>query len=63
MMEIMEYMREKLDWAADRIVEILTGSSGYKMQEVKVRILDVRQVVDSRHAQRLPPSGLPCDRH
>jgi hypothetical protein len=62
MMMILEYMHAKLDWAADRIVEFLTGSSGYKVQEVKARIPDVRQVVDSRDAQRLPPSGLPCDR-
>jgi len=63
MMTILEYMREKLDWAADRIVELLTGSSGYKVQEVKARIPDVRQVVDARHAQRLPPTGPPCDRY
>ena len=56
-------MREKLDWAADRIVELLTGSSGYYVQEVKARIPDVRQVVDARHAQRLPPTGPPCDRY
>ena len=63
MVTILEYMREKLDWAADRIVELLTGSSGYKAQEVKARIPDVRQVVDARYALRLPPSGLPCDRY
>ena len=63
MLEIIEYLHEKLDWAADRIVELLTGSSGYYVQEVKARIPDVRQVVDARHAQRLRPSGLPCDRH
>jgi len=63
MMTILEYLRAKLDRAADRIVELLTGSSGYKVQEVKARISDVRQVLDSRHAQRLPPSGFPCDRY
>jgi hypothetical protein len=63
MMTILEYMREKLDWAADRIVELLTGSSGYKVQEVKVRIPDVRQVIAARQAQRLQPYVLPCDRH
>ena len=63
MMTILEYMREKLDWAADRIVERLTGSNGYKVQEEKARIPNVRQVVDAHHAQRLLPSGLPCDRY
>lgn len=62
-MTILEDVREKLDWAADRIVELLTGSSGYKVQEVKARIPDVRQVLDARHAQRLPPPGPPCDRY
>ncbi|MGA2402728.1 MAG: hypothetical protein ABSG91_13650 [Syntrophobacteraceae bacterium] len=63
MPEILEYVREKLDWAAGRILELLTGSSGYRVQEVKARVPDVRKVADSRQAQRLPPSGLPCDRY
>jgi hypothetical protein len=63
MTTILEYVREKLDWAADRIVELLTGSSGYKVREVKERIPDVRQVVNARHVQRLSSFGLPCDRH
>jgi hypothetical protein len=63
MMTILEYMREKLDWAADRILELLTGSSGYKVQEVKVWVSDVRKVVDARQAKRFPPSGPPCDRY
>ena len=63
MTKIMEYMREKLDWAASQILELLTGSNGYKLQEVKVRIPDVRQVIAARQAQRLPPAGPPCDRH
>jgi hypothetical protein len=63
MTEIMEYVREKLDWAAGRILELLTGSSGYKLEEVKVQVPDVREVVDARQAQRLPPDGPPCDRY
>ncbi len=63
MTTILEYVHEKLDLAADRIVGILTGSSGYKVQEVNVWIPDVRQVIATRDAQRLPPSGFPCDRH
>jgi hypothetical protein len=63
MTTILEYVCEKLNLAADRIVDLLTGSSGYKVQEVKAPIPDVRQVVDAGHAQRLPPSGLPCDRY
>ena len=63
MTTIFEYMREKLDWAADRIVELLTGSSGYKVRAVKARIANVGQVVEARQAQRREPSGLRCDRH
>jgi len=63
MMTILEYMCEKLDWAADRIVELLTGASGYKLQEVKARIPNVWQVVDARQAQRFPSSGPLCDRY
>ena len=63
MMTILEYMREKFDWAADRIVELLTGASGYKLQEVKARIPNVWQVVDARQAQRFPSSGPLCDRY
>jgi hypothetical protein len=63
MTEIMEYMRETLDWAAGRILEFLTGLSGYKLVEVKVRVPDVRRVDDDRLARRLQPSGSPCDRY
>jgi hypothetical protein len=63
MTEIMEYVRKKLDWAASRILELLTGSSGYKLGEVKVRVPGVREVVDARQAQRYPPAGPPCDRY
>lgn len=63
MMTISEYMREKLDWAADRIVELLRGPSGYKLGEVKVRVPDVRKVFDARQAQRFPPAGPTCDRY
>ena len=60
---ILEHVREKLNWAADRIVELLTGSSGYKVRAVKARIANVRQVVEARRAQRPQPSGLRCDRY
>jgi hypothetical protein len=63
MTTILEYVREKLNLAADRIVELLTGSRGYKVQEVKAQIPDVRQVIAARQAQRLPPAGPPCDRY
>ena len=63
MPEIVEYLRERLDRATDRIAELLTGSKGYKVQEVKVRVPDVRRIVDARVARRLQPPVLPCDWH
>ncbi len=63
MPEISEYVREKLDWVAGRILELLTGSGGYKLGEVKVRVPEVRRVADARLAPRLPRSGGPCDRY
>ena len=56
-------MREKLDWAADRILELLTGLRGYRVQEVQVRVQDVRKVIDARQATCFPPAGPPCDRY
>ncbi len=35
MPEILEYVREKLDWVAGRILELLTGLTGYKLGEVE----------------------------
>lgn len=63
MTEIIEFVREKLDWAAGRIREFLTGSNGYKLGEEKVRLPDVGKVVDARHTQRFPPADSPCDRY
>ncbi len=63
MPEIVEYLRERLDRAADRIAELLTGSRGYKVREVKERVPDVRKIVDARVARRLQSPVLPCDRH
>ncbi len=63
MPEIWEYVREKLEWAADRVLELLTGSSGYRVQKEKARVPEVGKVAGSRQAQHLPPSDLPCDRY
>ncbi len=63
MPEILEYLKEKIDWAAGRITELLTGSSVYRLREVKARDTDVRRMVDARQAKRLQPPVLPCDRH
>jgi len=63
MPEILEYVREKLDWVAGRILELLTGLSGYRPGEAKERVPDVRRVADARLAPRLPPSGSPCGRY
>jgi hypothetical protein len=63
MTELFKYMRDKLDRAADRILELLTGLNGYKVREVQERVPDVRKVIDARNAKRFPPSGPPCDRY
>lgn len=63
MTDILEYAREKLNQVADRILELLTGSGGYRLREVRERIPDVRSVVAARRAKRFPPSGSACDRY
>ena len=63
MPDIVEYVREKLDWVAGRILELYTGLTGYKLGEVKARVPDVRRVAGARRDLRLPPSGPPCDRY
>jgi hypothetical protein len=63
MTEIMALVREILDRAAGRIREFLTGSSGYELEEEKVRVPDAGKVVDARHNQRFPPADSPCDRY
>ncbi|HIJ69299.1 MAG TPA: hypothetical protein HPP81_11540 [Deltaproteobacteria bacterium] len=63
MPEIVEYVREKLDWVAGRILELFTGLTGLKLEEVKARVPEVRRVADARPDLRLPPSGPTCDRY
>ncbi|MGA2025985.1 MAG: hypothetical protein ABSH17_02820 [Syntrophobacteraceae bacterium] len=63
MLEILEYVREKLDWVTGRILERFTGLTGFKLEEVKVRVPDVRRVAGARPDLRLPPSGPSCDRY
>ena len=63
MTDTLEYVREKLDWAADKILEFLTGLSGYKLREVKIRVPNTRRIVEARPARRLPRSGPACDRY
>ncbi len=63
MPDIVEYVHEKLDRLADRILELLTGLSGYRMREVKARIPEVRKITDARLARRLGGSGPTCDRY
>jgi len=48
MLEILEYLHEKLDRALDRIAELLTGSKVYRVREVKARVPDVRRIADAR---------------
>jgi hypothetical protein len=59
---IVEYVHEKLDGVAGRILELLTGLRKYKVREVEVRVPDVRKVIDTRPTKHSPPSGPPCDR-
>jgi len=63
MPEILEYLREKIDRAAERIAEFLTGSRGYRLQEAKVRDPDARRIADALRTKRLQPPVFPCDRH
>ncbi|MGO9415916.1 MAG: hypothetical protein ACLP51_12365 [Syntrophobacteraceae bacterium] len=63
MPETLEYMREKIDWVAGRILELFTGLTGFKLGEVKERIPDVRRVAGARPDLRRPPSGPRCDRY
>ncbi len=63
MPDILRYVREKLDWAAGRILELLTGLSGYRPGEVRARVPDVRRAADPGPATRIPPSRDLCDRH
>ena len=62
MMHIVEYVQEKLDGVADRILELLTGLHKHKVREVRVRVPDVRKVIGTRPARHFPPSAPPCDR-
>jgi hypothetical protein len=62
MTEILEYIREKYDWVAGRILELFTGLSGYKLEEVKERAPGARRIAD-RTDLRPPTSGSPCDRY
>ncbi len=63
MPDILEYMREKFDWVAGRILELFTGLTGFTLGEVKERIPEVRRVAGPRPDLRLPPSGPTCDRY
>ena len=63
MQEILEYLHEKIDRAAERIAELLTGSRGYRVGEAKARVPDVRRIVGVRQAKRPQHPGFPCDRH
>lgn len=64
MLDIFEYLREKFDRLADRIMELLRGSNGYRVVEIKAWVPDVRRTIYARLAKRLPPSGgHHCDRY
>jgi hypothetical protein len=62
MPDIFEYVREKFDGLADRILELLTGSKVYRVGEMKERVPDIRRTLAARLSKRLPPPGVGrCD--
>jgi hypothetical protein len=63
MPDILEYVREKLDWVSGRILELLTGLTEYRLGEVKARVPEARRVAGIRPDLRFPPSGHTCDRY
>ena len=63
MPEILEYVSDKLDWMAGRILELFTVLTGFKLEEVKARVPEVRRVAGARPNLRRPPSGPSCDRY
>lgn len=62
MADILEHVRDKLDWLADEILDRLTGSRKYRLQEVKAQVPDARKIAGSRKAHHLPPAGPSCGR-
>jgi len=63
MPETFEYMRERLGWLADRILEFITGSSGYRLEKVRAEVPDIQRFIGARLSQRLPRSVSRCDRY
>ena len=59
---LIEYLREKLDGVAGRILELLTGLGKYKLREVRERVPQVRRVPAHRPVRHFPHLGPPCDR-
>jgi len=64
MPDIFEYLREKFDGLAERILELLTGSAIYRVGEMKERVPDIRRTLAARLSNRLPTPGVGrCDRY
>ncbi|MDR3569180.1 MAG: hypothetical protein P4L43_14215 [Syntrophobacteraceae bacterium] len=60
MPEFTEYLQEKLEWAADRIREFLTGSKGCRVAEVKER---TRNVFPGAGVDPVFPPDDPCNKY
>jgi hypothetical protein len=63
MPEMLEYMREKFDRLADKIVKFLMGLNGHEVEVVQVRVPDIRKVIGACLVERLPPSSSWQGRH
>ncbi len=63
MAEIIDNVREKLDWLADKILDWLSGSSKSRLGEVKAKVPDLRKIIEDSMSQDVPQSGPSCDRH
>ncbi|MDR3553975.1 MAG: hypothetical protein P4L55_04415 [Syntrophobacteraceae bacterium] len=60
MPEIAEYIMDKVDWIADRIRELLTGSKRYRLGEVKER---APRGLPARQIRPASPPDEPCGKY
>ena len=61
--EIIESVREKLDWLAGKILERFTGLKEFTLKKENVRSRDIKRIAGVRVARRFRSSGIPCDRY
>ena len=61
--EIIESVREKLDWLAGKILERFTGLKEFTLKKENVRSRDIKTIAGVRLTRRFRSSGIPCDRY